>query len=100
MDLNGEIDGLPNRSITLAAQPTGPTHSDFHCFTLHVAGGDDGGLFLLSSAVVGREDSVVRVYDYVLCTLDSLGSYVYTNVGKIMSISSFIVPSSVSQRRR
>lgn len=46
MDLNGEIDGLPNRAITLAAQPTGPTHSDFHCFTLNVAGGDGGGLFL------------------------------------------------------
>jgi hypothetical protein len=27
MDLNEEIDGLPNRAITLAAQPTGPTHT-------------------------------------------------------------------------
>jgi hypothetical protein len=91
-----EWDGFKRRNRRLTqsgdyvGNPTNNTHKRLLLLYLHVAGGDDGGLFLLSSAVVGQEDFVVRVFDYVLRTLDSLRNYICTNVGKIMSIRSFI----------
>lgn len=75
-----EWDGFNTEKST--AYPIGrlPTHTALYCFAVYVAGGDDGGLFLLSSAMVG----------YLLRTLDSLRNYVRTNMGKITSIYSFI----------